>query len=86
MYNGEKFKNVTFNFQVEIQKYSIADVNVIRKSCIKLRKLFYDLIGIDPLVATSTIASASMAAYRTNFILLNTIHLTTFPSWRIRDD
>ncbi|XP_065219194.1 uncharacterized protein LOC135844777 [Planococcus citri] len=85
-YNDQKSKNVTFNFQEEIQKYCIADVNVLRKSCIKFRKLFYDLMGIDPLAATSTIASACMTAYRTNFIPPNTIPLMTFPSYRMRDN
>ncbi|XP_065203901.1 uncharacterized protein LOC135833993 [Planococcus citri] len=85
-YNDQKSKNVTFNFQEEIRKYCIADVNVLRKSCIKFRKLFYDLMGIDPLAATSTIASACMTAYRTNFIPPNTIPLMTFPSYRMRDN
>ncbi|XP_065223580.1 uncharacterized protein LOC135847791 [Planococcus citri] len=85
-YNEEKSKNVVFNFKEEMRKYCIADVEVLRKACVKFRKLFYDLLHLDPLAATSTIAGACMTAYRMNFIPQDTIALMTFPSYRMRDN
>ena len=47
--HAEKIKeNYVFDFQKEFVEYCEADVNILRKGCIELRKQFLEIANIDP--------------------------------------
>ncbi|WAR08684.1 hypothetical protein MAR_018642 [Mya arenaria] len=71
----EENKNELFDFQTELLRYCQSDVDILRKCCLKFRKMFMELtkkgvgnIGIDPFENCITIASACNLVYRTNFL------------------
>jgi len=64
----EKVKeNYVFDFQKEFVEYCEADVNILRKGCIELRKQFLEIADIDPFQYI-TIASVCMGIYRAHYI------------------
>ena len=51
----------------EMKEYCISDVDILRKCCIKFRKLYLEVAGIDPFTYL-TIASVCMAIYKYYYI------------------
>lgn len=78
----EENKNTPFDFQIELLRYCKSDVDILRRCCLKFRKLFMDLTrkgdtkGIDPFEKCVTIASACNLVYRTNFLEHESIAIT----------
>ncbi|XP_042906674.2 uncharacterized protein [Parasteatoda tepidariorum] len=68
----EQQKDKIFNFKEEILAYCRSDVDILRRSCLIYRKEFLDVGGVDPFQCV-TIASASMAIFRSRHIKENTI-------------
>lgn len=69
-WHTEEVRNKTqFNFQLEMERYCCSDVEILRKTCLKFRQLFLDLVNVDPLAVASTTASVCMNAYHTSFSL-----------------
>ena len=50
-----------------MKEYCISDVDILRKCCLKLRKLYIETCEIDPFQYL-TIASVCMAIYKYNFV------------------
>ncbi|XP_065207231.1 uncharacterized protein LOC135836366 [Planococcus citri] len=84
-YNEQLKEKKTFDFQKEMEFYCRADVEILRRASLIFRKLFVDLLHVDPLAVACTIASACMVAYRTNFLPKDTIPLMQFKSYRMRE-
>jgi hypothetical protein len=55
-----------FEFQKEILKYCIGDVDILQTGCLRFQSIFYELTGVDPL-SYMTIAGACLAVYRSRF-------------------
>jgi len=68
----ETTKSKTFDFKQEMYNCCKSDVDILRKGCLKLRKLFIQIANIDPFQYI-TIASVCHAIYRSEFLLENTI-------------
>src|SRR5262249_40181392 len=62
----------TFDFEKEMYKYCKSDVDILRRGCLELRKLFIEISDIDPFQYI-TIASVCQAIYRHEFLPANTI-------------
>ena len=72
----DKNKNTRFDFQEELLKYCCNDVDILRKACLELRKLFMQISGgIDPFDKCITIASACNLLFRARFLEADTIGL-----------
>lgn len=56
-----------WNQQKEMKEYCISDVDILRKCCLKLRKLYIETCEIDPFQYL-TIASVCMAIYKYHFV------------------
>lgn len=61
-----------FNFRQELLDYCISDVDILRRACLELRKMFVETEGLDPFQYT-TLPSATMALFRANHMPANTI-------------
>ena len=62
-------KQTYFDYQADILKYCISDVDILRQSCGRFRSLFRDHTeGMDPFGGCFTIASACNKVYRTLFL------------------
>ncbi|KAK3925255.1 putative DNA polymerase [Frankliniella fusca] len=72
-YDSQVAKNYVFNFRKELIEYCISDVTILRQACHAFRKLFAGVAGFDPMFQCITLSSACMAAYRRNFLRVNTI-------------
>ena len=72
-YSEQVSQNYRFNFRRELIDYCISDVTILRQACYSFRKLFKETAGFDPMQNCITLSSACMAAYRRNFLPLNTI-------------
>ena len=59
-------KGKTFKFKQEMFKYCQSDVDILGRSCMKLRELFIEIADIDPFQYI-TIASVCPAIYRSQF-------------------
>ena len=58
-----------FDFQADLVKYCISDVDILQRCCGKFRELFLQYTGnIEPFVSSVTIASACNEVYRTLFL------------------
>ena len=68
----QKVKDETFNFQEEMKKYCRSDVDILRRGCLELRRLFLEITGIDPFQYI-TIASVCQAYYRSSCMPENQI-------------
>ncbi|XP_035211932.1 probable DNA polymerase [Stegodyphus dumicola] len=67
-------KEYFFDFREEIYKYCKSDVDILRRCCLSFREEFISATKIDPFQYT-TIASACMATYRSQYIPPQTIGL-----------
>ena len=56
-------KDTQFNFRQEMYKYCKSDVDILRRGCIELRRLFMEITPIDPFQYITN-ASVCMAAYQ----------------------
>ena len=61
--------------RVEKDAYCESDVDILRRADMKFRDLFLAETGVDPLVQSTTIASACNVVFRSSFLLPNTIGL-----------
>ena len=75
-YDALMQKGYIFNYKEEILQYCRSDVDILRRSIMKLRKDFIDLDEIDPL-RYITIASVCMALYRSKYMPANTIAIVS---------
>ena len=66
-YDKKLEENYVWNQQIEMKEYCISDVDILRKCCIKLRKLYIDTCEIDPFQYL-TIASVCMAIYKYHYV------------------
>ena len=66
-YEDKVKNNYVWNQQKEMKEYCISDVDILRKCCIKFRKLFIEVAEIDPFQYL-TIASVCMAIFKYHFI------------------
>ena len=63
-----------FDFQADLEKYCISDVDILRRCCGRFRKLFQEHTeGVDPFHKCFTIASACNRVYRTLFLKPNQV-------------
>ena len=60
-------ENYVWNQQKEMREYCISDVNILRRCCIKFRKLYIEIAEIDPFQYL-TIASVCMAIFKYFYI------------------
>src|SRR5271170_3210731 len=68
----ESIKDQTFNFKEQMYKYCKSDVDILRRGCMELIKLFIEISGTDPFKYV-TIASVCNAIYRIKFLQAATI-------------
>jgi hypothetical protein len=66
-YNHKKDNNYVWDEEKEMSEYCISDVDILRKCCIKFRKLYLSIAGIDPFTYL-TIASVCMAIFKYYYI------------------
>ena len=79
-------KDKVFNFKEEIEKYCQSDVEILRKASLKFKQLFMSILSVDAFASSTTIASACMRGYRTNFLPPETVGLMTSKSYRRREN
>ncbi|KAK9535956.1 hypothetical protein VZT92_005785 [Zoarces viviparus] len=68
-------RNDTFDFQAEIRRYCINDVEVLRRACTVYRESFLECTQLDPFAFT-TLASSCMGVFKTMFLPADTVALT----------
>ena len=66
-------KDQNFDLQLELYEYCLSDVLILRDACLKFRKDFISVTGIDPLVRHMTLSQLSMDYYRSCLMQSNTI-------------
>ena len=87
----EEHKHDRFDSKEELIAYCRSDVDILRRCCTKVQKMFMQLTsetndeGIDPFKSCITIASACMKAYRRKFLKPNTIALIPLKGYGGRD-
>ena len=66
---AEQVRNgVVFDFCKEILEYCHSDVDILRRCCLKFRRIFMELTdGVDPFLSL-TIALACISVFHTNFL------------------
>jgi hypothetical protein len=79
-YAQQKDKN--FNLQRELKAYCDSDVTVLRKCCLKFRKLFMEIGDLDPFVCSITIASACNKYYRKHCMPRDKIAIIPYGGYR----
>jgi hypothetical protein len=73
-------QNGLFNFNEELYKYCLSDVEILRNGCLSYRKIFLEIskknnIAIDPFLNCVTLPSACHLIYRRNFMKSQSIAL-----------
>jgi hypothetical protein len=70
-------KKGVFNFQEELYKYCLSNVDILKNGCLLYRKLFMKVskkslsdVGIDPFLECVTLPAACHLIYRRNFMKL----------------
>ncbi|KAK7580532.1 hypothetical protein V9T40_001161 [Parthenolecanium corni] len=71
-YEDRLAENYVFDMDRELEEYCDSDVDILRRSCLELRRQFLDVANIDPFQYL-TIPSVCMAIYRSKYLPLNTI-------------
>lgn len=61
-----------WDFDEEILKYCVSDVDILRRGCLSFREIFIDETGVDPF-SHITIAGACMSTFRSRYLEENTI-------------
>ena len=62
-----------FDFQADLEKYCVSDVDILQRSCGRFRALFLEHTGCEPFLNAITIASACNEVYRSLFLKPNEI-------------
>ena len=66
-------KGVVFDFRKELLEYCWSDVDILRRCCLEIRRIFMEMTDcVDPFLSL-TIASACIRVFRTNFLKEDTI-------------
>ncbi|KAK4882043.1 hypothetical protein RN001_005362 [Aquatica leii] len=84
-YEEQVNNNVVFNFQSEIVKYCISDVDILRKACLDFWSRFTKSNGVDPFRESCTIAGACNTVFRRHFLKDDTIGLIPPNGYRMAD-
>jgi DNA polymerase type B, organellar and viral len=82
-YKHKIAKGKIYNFRKQIEKYCRRDVQILRLACLKFRKEFLEMNGVDPLSECITIASACMLVYRRKYLQENTIAVIPAGGYRL---
>ncbi|KAK4885045.1 hypothetical protein RN001_001316 [Aquatica leii] len=77
--------NYVFDFNNEIVKYCISDVNILRKACLEFWNRFTTSNGVDPFRESCTIAGACNSVFRRNYLTENSIGLIPPNGYRMAD-
>lgn len=83
-YQEQVDANVEFNNQVELERYCVMDVSILRQACLKFRALLISTTEVDPF-KNVTIASTCMAVFKTKFLKDNTIGVMPPRGYRLTD-
>ena len=67
-YNERVEQGDIFDFQKEMESYCRSDVDILRRGCGHLRKVFIEHGGIDPFLEAVTIADACNKVWRKNYL------------------
>jgi len=88
----EDHRNDTIDFQKELLKYCISDVDILRRGCLKFRDIFMHMTstddeeGIDPFDRCITIASACNLVFRKLFLNEDSIGIIPPQGYRPQDN
>ena len=66
-YLGKVRENYVFNLQKDLLEYCNSDVDILRRSCLKLRDEFLDIANVDPFQYI-TLPSLCMAIFRSKYL------------------
>lgn len=83
-YNQEASRTPVFNNQVELEKYCVMDVTILRQACLKFRTLLLSITEVDPF-KNVTIASTCMSVFKSHFLKENTIGVMPPRGYRLTD-
>lgn len=84
----DEHKNDVFHFEKDITKYCRSDVDILRKGCLKFRKIFMQMTStndeesIDPFAYCITIASACNLVFRKLFLKERSIGIIPTQGYR----
>ena len=67
-YEDRRVKGEVFDYQEELLRYCISDVDILQRACGAFRELFISVTNTDPFQEAITIASACNVVYRKNFL------------------
>ncbi len=82
----EEQKGKEFNFKEELHKYCVSDVDVLRQSSMRFRKICKEATGgIECFAVAVTIASACMFVFRRLFLKEEDIAVVPFGGYRRKD-
>lgn len=84
-HSKEVENGVIFDMDKEIVKYCLADVEILRKSCITFWKIFKTENNVDPFQEATTIASACNLVYRRRFLRADSIGIIPPTGYRLAD-
>ena len=85
-YDQQVQNNAEFRMWEEIKKYCIADVDLLRRGCIKFCECFLSANRVDPLLESLIIASACNLVFRRNFLRQNSIGILPRNGYRRADN
>ena len=61
-------KQMTFDFQADLERYCVSDVDILRRCCGHFRSMFMEHMSVDPFNKSFIIASVCNRVYRTLFL------------------
>lgn len=70
-YNANK--DTSFTLREQLLSYCENDVDILRESCLKFRKLFMEVAQVEPFLVASTIAKLALHIYRKLFLKKDTM-------------
>ncbi|KAF4528502.1 hypothetical protein B566_EDAN016822 [Ephemera danica] len=74
--------NIAFDFKKEFLEYCVSDVSILRQACLVFRKLFQEIVKVDPFTESITIAGGCNLAFRRNFLPDDTVGLIPKSGYR----
>ena len=63
VFEGWWRKQTTFDFQANLERYCVSDVDILRRCCGRFRSMFMEHTSVDPFYKSFTIASACNRVY-----------------------
>ncbi|KAJ8024852.1 hypothetical protein HOLleu_34885 [Holothuria leucospilota] len=75
-----------FDMNREMERYCVGDVNLLRKGCLRFRRIFLDMNGMDPFLHAMTIAQACQQVFRRQYLTPGTIALVPHHGYRRMDN